>query len=65
MRRLRAAGLSVTLWHEEREEELAILATLGVDAICTNVPDRLRAIVDRLAADAAVPPATTTGGDKP
>jgi glycerophosphoryl diester phosphodiesterase len=63
--RLRAAGLSVTLWHEEREEELAMLATLGVDAICTNVPDRLRAIVGRLAADAAVPPATTTGGGKP
>ena len=63
--RLHAAGLSVTLWHEEREDELAILATLGVDAICTNVPDRLRLIVDRLAAEAAVPPGATTGGGEP
>ncbi len=38
---LRGAGLAIVLWHEEREQELAVLRTLDVDAICTNTPDRL------------------------
>ena len=38
---LRAAGLGIVLWHEERTEELAALSKLDVDAICTNTPDRL------------------------
>ncbi|MEZ5670147.1 MAG: glycerophosphodiester phosphodiesterase [Alphaproteobacteria bacterium] len=37
-----AAGLAVTLWHEEREDELAALIGLGVDAICTDTPAVLR-----------------------
>jgi glycerophosphoryl diester phosphodiesterase len=41
LRDLRAAGLGIVLWHEEREEELRVLRTLDVDAICTNTPDRL------------------------
>jgi glycerophosphoryl diester phosphodiesterase len=38
---LRAAGLGIVLWHEERPDELSVLRTLDVDAICTNTPDRL------------------------
>ncbi len=38
---LRAAGLGIVLWHEERPEELAVLRTLDVDAICSNTPDLL------------------------
>lgn len=38
---LRAAGLGIVLWNEERPDELAVLCTLDVDAICTNTPDRL------------------------
>jgi glycerophosphoryl diester phosphodiesterase len=71
VRRLHEAGLSVTLWHEEREDELEILAALGADAICTNTPDRLRAILDRRPATAPRPATgaaartTTTGGNEP
>jgi glycerophosphoryl diester phosphodiesterase len=38
---LRAAGLGIVLWHEERPKELAVLRTLDVDAICSNAPDLL------------------------
>ncbi|MEP7199577.1 MAG: glycerophosphodiester phosphodiesterase family protein [Chloroflexota bacterium] len=41
LRELRAAGLGIVLWHEERDDELAVLRTLDVDAICTNTPDKL------------------------
>jgi hypothetical protein len=44
--RLRRAGLAVTLWHEEREDELGALVALEPDAICTNTPSALRRIVD-------------------
>lgn len=37
---LRSAGLGIVLWHEERDEELRILRSLDVDAICTNTPDK-------------------------
>ena len=43
---LREAGLAITLWHEEREDELRALVALGADAICTDEPARLRRIVD-------------------
>ena len=43
---LRRAQLAVTLWHEEREDELRALVVLRPDAICTNTPAVLRAIVD-------------------
>lgn len=38
---LRRAELGIVLWHEEREDELRILRTLDVDAICTNTPEKL------------------------
>ncbi|HEY3179922.1 MAG TPA: glycerophosphodiester phosphodiesterase [Casimicrobiaceae bacterium] len=44
--RLRRAGLAITLWHEEREDELQKLVALEPDAICTNTPAVLRRIVD-------------------
>lgn len=40
--RVRAAGLGIVSWHEERLPELEALTRLGVDAICTNAPDLLR-----------------------
>ena len=42
---LHGAGLAVTLWHEERVEELTALVALGVDGICTDTPGVLRGIV--------------------
>jgi glycerophosphoryl diester phosphodiesterase len=44
--RLRRAGLAITLWHEEDEDELRAQVALQPDAICTNTPAVLRAIVD-------------------
>jgi glycerophosphoryl diester phosphodiesterase len=44
--RLRRAGLAITLWHEEREDELRAMVALEPDAICTNTPAVLRWIVD-------------------
>jgi glycerophosphoryl diester phosphodiesterase len=44
--RLRRTGLAITLWHEEREDELRALVALEPDAICTNAPAALRRIVD-------------------
>jgi glycerophosphoryl diester phosphodiesterase len=44
--RLRRAGVAITLWHEEREEELQKLVMLEPDAICTDTPAVLRHIVD-------------------
>jgi len=44
--RLRSAKLDVTLWHEEREEELRALVALEPDGVCTNAPAVLRRIVD-------------------
>ncbi|MFQ5973161.1 MAG: glycerophosphodiester phosphodiesterase [Alphaproteobacteria bacterium] len=46
---LRDKGLKVTLWHEEREDQLARLVSLAPDAICTNTPDTLRQLVDEVA----------------
>lgn len=43
---LRKARLALTLWHEERENELRALVALGPDAICTNTPALLRRIVE-------------------
>jgi glycerophosphoryl diester phosphodiesterase len=39
--RVHAAGLGIVCWHEERPEEIAALRALGVDAICSDTPDRL------------------------
>lgn len=43
---LQDKGLKVTLWHEEREEQLERLVGLAPDAICTNDPATLRRLVD-------------------
>jgi glycerophosphoryl diester phosphodiesterase len=43
---LRRAGLAITLWHEEREDELRALVAFEPDAICTNTPAVLRRVVD-------------------
>jgi glycerophosphoryl diester phosphodiesterase len=51
--RLRRAGLSITLWHEEREDELRAMVMLKPDAICTNTPAVLRRIVDAHCASSA------------
>ncbi|MEO8738738.1 MAG: glycerophosphodiester phosphodiesterase [Casimicrobiaceae bacterium] len=48
--RLRRAKLAITLWHEERVDELRALVGLEPDAICTNTPAVLRRIVDSLCA---------------
>ena len=39
--RVRAAGLGVIAWHEERPSEIAALRRLGVDGICSNAPELL------------------------
>ena len=60
---LRQAGLTLTLWHEERESELRALVALGPDAICTDEPALLRRIVDesgRTASDAPNAPDSST-----
>ena len=44
--RLRNAKLDITLWHEEREEELRALVALEPDGVCTNTPAVLRRIAD-------------------
>lgn len=51
--RLRRAGLAITLWHEEREDELRALVAVEPDAICTNTPAVLRRIVDAHRASSA------------
>lgn len=43
---LHNAGLTIIVWHEERESELRALVALRPDAICTNIPAMLRRIVD-------------------
>jgi glycerophosphoryl diester phosphodiesterase len=40
--RVRAAGLGIITWHEERPAEVAALRRLGVDAICSNAPELLK-----------------------
>lgn len=46
VQQLRRAGLGLTLWHEEREDEIEALCALEPDAICTDTPAVLRRIVD-------------------
>ena len=43
LRQVREAGLGIICWHEERPDEIAALYDLGVDAICSDTPDRLTA----------------------
>ncbi len=39
--RVRAAGLGIICWHEERPEEIAGIARVGVDGICSDAPELL------------------------
>lgn len=39
--RVRAAGLGIISWHEERPGEIAALKRLGIDAICSDAPELL------------------------
>jgi glycerophosphoryl diester phosphodiesterase len=41
VKRVHDAGYGIVCWHEERPEEIAALRALGVDAICSDTPDRL------------------------
>lgn len=41
--RVRAAGLGIICWHEERPAEIAALNALGVDGICSDQPELLAA----------------------
>lgn len=36
---VRAAGLGIITWHEERPDEIAALTRLGVDGICSDRPE--------------------------
>jgi glycerophosphoryl diester phosphodiesterase len=42
--RIRAAGLGIVLWHEERPEVIARLRGLPVDGVCGNRPELLRSL---------------------
>jgi glycerophosphoryl diester phosphodiesterase len=45
-REARALGLAYGVWTVNQPRDMRALASLGVDAICTDRPDRLRAILD-------------------
>ena len=47
IRQAHALGLRVGVWTVDRPRDLQRLISLGVDAICTDRPDRLRQIVER------------------
>ncbi|MEW5957382.1 MAG: glycerophosphodiester phosphodiesterase family protein [Chloroflexota bacterium] len=38
---VRAAGLGIICWHEERPSEITALRQIGVDGICSNAPELL------------------------
>ena len=41
LKRVREAGLGIVCWHEERPSEIQALQALGVNAICSDEPERL------------------------
>jgi len=41
VQRVRHAGLGIVIWHEERPAEIAALRKMGVDAICSDLPELL------------------------
>lgn len=41
LQEVRAAGLGIICWHEERSEEIQALQQLGVNGICSDQPDLL------------------------
>lgn len=48
LERLREMGVAVNIWTYDAPERLAELATTGVSGICTNFPQRLGPILERL-----------------
>lgn len=44
---VRALGLGVICWHEERPDVIAALRNLGVDGICTDAPELLADVLSR------------------
>ncbi|MFC1960423.1 glycerophosphodiester phosphodiesterase, partial [Chloroflexota bacterium] len=43
MHEVRTAGLGIVCWHEERSSEIRALQRLGVDGICSDLPELLKA----------------------
>ena len=46
VRRAHDAGLRVNVWTVDQPDRITALVGLGVDGICTNVPELARAIID-------------------
>ena len=46
--RVRAAGLRLMSWHEERERELRELIRLGIDDVCTNDPALAHKLIEEI-----------------
>ena len=46
VRRAHEAGLLVNVWTVDDPDRMAALVEMGVDGICTNLPDVARAVVD-------------------
>jgi glycerophosphoryl diester phosphodiesterase len=44
---VRAQGLGVVSWHEERPDVLVVLGELGIDGICTDTPGLLADVLGR------------------
>ena len=41
-----AAGLAVNVWTVDKPDRIAALVDMGVDGICTNVPDVARRVLE-------------------
>jgi glycerophosphoryl diester phosphodiesterase len=41
-----AAGLAINVWTVDRPDRIVALAAMGVDGICTNVPDTARHVLE-------------------
>ncbi|MBU6358807.1 MAG: glycerophosphodiester phosphodiesterase family protein [Chloroflexota bacterium] len=47
LERVRAAGLRIMSWHEEREPVMAQLVAIGIEDLCTNDPAMTRRVIER------------------
>ena len=50
VKRAHQAGLQVYVWAVDQRERITELVKMGVDGICTNVPDLARKVIDELGA---------------